>query len=115
MTPVCLCIVVSCFPLFDMCLLVRARLISGFAAILQEIVARFQRDAGIPVCLLSSQVGGLGLTLTAANRVIVADPAWNPATDNQAVDRSPFPFPGACAHVPTHFRLDAITTARIVV
>eukprot|EP00208_Stichococcus_sp_RCC1054_P008990 CAMPEP_0206151388 /NCGR_PEP_ID=MMETSP1473-20131121/38795_1 /ASSEMBLY_ACC=CAM_ASM_001109 /TAXON_ID=1461547 /ORGANISM="Stichococcus sp, Strain RCC1054" /LENGTH=1241 /DNA_ID=CAMNT_0053548933 /DNA_START=394 /DNA_END=4120 /DNA_ORIENTATION=+ len=53
-----------------------------------EIVARFQRDAGIPVCLLSSQVGGLGLTLTAANRVIVADPAWNPATDNQAVDRA---------------------------
>lgn len=53
----------------------------------QEIVARFQRDASIPVCLLSSQVGGLGLTLTAADRVVVADPAWNPATDNQAVDR----------------------------
>ncbi len=50
-------------------------------------MARFQRDAGVPVCLLSSQVGGLGLTLTAADRVIVADPAWNPATDNQAVDR----------------------------
>lgn len=34
------------------------------------------------------QVGGLGLTITAADRVIIADPAWNPATDNQSVDRA---------------------------
>ncbi len=34
------------------------------------------------------QVGGLGLTLTAADRVIIVDPAWNPATDNQSVDRA---------------------------
>lgn len=26
------------------------------------------------------QVGGLGLTLTAADRVIILDPAWNPST-----------------------------------
>lgn len=35
-----------------------------------------------------AQVGGLGLTITAADRVIIADPAWNPATDNQSVDRA---------------------------
>ena len=48
---------------------------------------RFQATATIPVFLLTSQVGGLGLTLTAADRVIVVDPSWNPSTDNQAVDR----------------------------
>eukprot|EP00955_Chlamydomonas_euryale_P030470 320766-Chlamydomonas_euryale.AAC.1 len=37
---------------------------------------------------LHAQVGGLGLTLTAADRVVIVDPAWNPATDNQAVDRA---------------------------
>ena len=34
------------------------------------------------------QVGGLGLTLTAADRVIVVDPAWNPSVDSQSVDRA---------------------------
>lgn len=34
-------------------------------------VERFQRDADIPVFLLSSAVGSLGLTLTAADRVIM--------------------------------------------
>jgi Helicase conserved C-terminal domain len=54
----------------------------------QAIVARFQRDGSIPICLLTSQVGGLGLTLTAADRVILVDPSWNPAADNQSVDRA---------------------------
>ena len=39
-------------------------------------------------CRSSAQVGGLGLTITEADRVIIVDPAWNPATDNQAVDRA---------------------------
>lgn len=34
------------------------------------------------------QVGGVGLTITAANRVVIVDPSWNPATDAQAVDRA---------------------------
>jgi hypothetical protein len=36
--------------------------------------------------LLTSQVGGVGLTLTAANRVVILDPSWT-NIDNQAVDR----------------------------
>ncbi|KAK1653755.1 hypothetical protein QYE76_071560 [Lolium multiflorum] len=36
----------------------------------------------------TTQVGGLGVTLTKAARVIVVDPAWNPITDNQSVDRA---------------------------
>ena len=53
----------------------------------QDLVSKFQTRDDIPVFLLTSQVGGLGLTLTAADRVIVVDPAWNPSTDNQSVDR----------------------------
>ncbi|XP_076946874.1 protein CHROMATIN REMODELING 24-like [Bidens hawaiensis] len=53
-----------------------------------KIVNDFQEGVGAPVFLLTSQVGGLGLTLTKADRVIVADPAWNPSTDNQSVDRA---------------------------
>ncbi|KAL4427704.1 hypothetical protein ABPG75_001793 [Micractinium tetrahymenae] len=51
-------------------------------------VRHFQTSSSIPIFLLTSQVGGLGLTLTAADRVIILDPAWNPSTDNQSVDRA---------------------------
>uniref|UniRef100_A0A383VXK8 Uncharacterized protein n=1 Tax=Tetradesmus obliquus TaxID=3088 RepID=A0A383VXK8_TETOB len=55
----------------------------------QVEVERFQAaGSSIPVFLLTTQVGGLGLTLTAANRVVIVDPSWNPATDNQSVDRA---------------------------
>ncbi|KAK4738113.1 hypothetical protein R3W88_001810 [Solanum pinnatisectum] len=53
-----------------------------------KIVNEFQEGHGAPIFLLTSQVGGLGLTLTRADRVIVVDPAWNPSTDNQSVDRA---------------------------
>ena len=51
-------------------------------------VERFQSDPSIKLALLTSQVGGLGLTLTAADRVVIYDPAWNPAADSQSVDRA---------------------------
>ncbi|GAX75462.1 hypothetical protein CEUSTIGMA_g2905.t1 [Chlamydomonas eustigma] len=55
----------------------------------QAEVRKFQAPgSNIPVFLLTSQVGGLGLTLTAADRVIIVDPNWNPAIDNQSVDRA---------------------------
>lgn len=53
-----------------------------------KIVNDFQEGHGASIFLLTSQVGGLGLTLTKADRVIVVDPAWNPSTDNQSVDRA---------------------------
>lgn len=55
---------------------------------MQELVDTFQMQEDIPVFLLTSQVGGLGLTLTAADRVVILDPAWNPSLDNQSVDRA---------------------------
>ncbi|XP_066213359.1 DNA excision repair protein ERCC-6-like isoform X1 [Saccopteryx leptura] len=48
----------------------------------------FQQNKDYSVFLLTTQVGGVGLTLTAATRVVIFDPSWNPATDAQAVDRA---------------------------
>jgi SNF2 family DNA or RNA helicase len=45
---------------------------------LKKTFQDFQEGNGAPIFLLTSQVGGLGLTLTKADRVIVVDPAWNP-------------------------------------
>ncbi|CAH8494429.1 unnamed protein product [Dicrocoelium dendriticum] len=53
-----------------------------------QVIRLFERDTSYTVMLLTTQVGGVGLTLTAANRVILLDPSWNPATDAQAVDRA---------------------------
>lgn len=52
-------------------------------------VRKFQQQRDRFHCmLLTTGVGGVGLNLTSADRVIVVDPAWNPATDAQAVDRA---------------------------
>lgn len=51
-------------------------------------VARFMSPAGAPVFLCSLKAGGVGLTLTAADYVILYDPWWNPAVERQAVDRT---------------------------
>ncbi|CBZ23007.1 putative DNA excision/repair protein SNF2 [Leishmania mexicana MHOM/GT/2001/U1103] len=50
-------------------------------------VERFNKDAGVWVCLLTTQVGGVGLTFNAASAVVLLDPSWNPSADAQAVDR----------------------------
>ena len=47
----------------------------------------FNTDPNIFCFLLTSQVAGVGLNLVGANRAIVLDPDWNPANDNQAIDR----------------------------
>jgi len=53
-----------------------------------EVVERFQSDQGAPVLLLSLKAGGVGLTLTAADHILLCDPWWNPATEDQAADRA---------------------------
>ncbi|XP_069049062.1 DNA excision repair protein ERCC-6-like [Lepisosteus oculatus] len=52
------------------------------------LITAFQNRSEYSIFLLTSQVGGLGFNLTAANRVVIVDPSWNPATDSQAVDRA---------------------------
>ncbi|EJU00143.1 hypothetical protein DACRYDRAFT_17168 [Dacryopinax primogenitus] len=44
-------------------------------------------DPACEVLLVSLRAGGVGLNLTAAQRVYLMDPYWNPAVENQAVDR----------------------------
>ena len=51
-------------------------------------VQKFQTDSQYSCMLLTTKVGGYGLNLTSADRVIILDPAWNPAVDMQAVDRA---------------------------
>ncbi|KAI0270605.1 P-loop containing nucleoside triphosphate hydrolase protein [Gloeopeniophorella convolvens] len=52
------------------------------------LIDRFQNEKDIFVFLISTLAGGTGLNLTAANKVVVFDPNWNPAHDLQAMDRA---------------------------
>ncbi|XP_050166743.1 DNA excision repair protein ERCC-6-like [Myiozetetes cayanensis] len=54
----------------------------------EKRINAFQSNTNYSVFLLTTQVGGVGITLTAASRVVIFDPSWNPATDAQAVDRA---------------------------
>ncbi len=53
-----------------------------------EIVKAFQSEHGPKVIVVSLKAGGTGITLTQADTVIFADPWWNPAVEDQAVDRA---------------------------
>ena len=52
------------------------------------LVASFQAAEGAAVFLISLRAGGFGLNLTAASYVVLFDPWWNPAVENQAIDRT---------------------------
>jgi SNF2 family DNA or RNA helicase len=54
----------------------------------QPVIERFNSDPEVRVFLISLKAGGLGLNLTAADTVVIYDPWWNPAVENQAVDRA---------------------------
>lgn len=54
----------------------------------QAAVDRFQQDPEVRVFLLSLKAGGVGLNLTAASYVYLVDPWWNPAVEDQAIDRA---------------------------
>ena len=51
-------------------------------------VQKFQEDPDIRVFLISLKAGGVGLNLTAADYVYIVDPWWNPAVEQQAIDRT---------------------------
>lgn len=53
-----------------------------------ELVDRFNDTPDIFLFLLTTKVGGLGINLTGANRIILFDPDWNPASDSQARERA---------------------------
>ncbi len=53
-----------------------------------EKVTHFQNNEDIRVFLISLKAGGVGLNLTKADYIYLVDPWWNPAAENQAIDRS---------------------------
>ena len=53
-----------------------------------DLVREFQATEGAAVFLISLKAGGFGLNLTAASYVVLFDPWWNPAVENQAIDRT---------------------------
>ncbi|WP_227496931.1 DEAD/DEAH box helicase [Planctomonas psychrotolerans] len=52
-----------------------------------EVIDAFKGGTA-PVFLISLKAGGFGLNLTEADYVFLLDPWWNPATEEQAVDRT---------------------------
>ncbi|RFM30260.1 DEAD/DEAH box helicase [Deminuibacter soli] len=54
----------------------------------EKAIQRFQHDDNCRVFLISLKAGGVGLNLTAADYVYIVDPWWNPAVEQQAIDRT---------------------------
>ncbi|XP_057198698.1 DNA excision repair protein ERCC-6 isoform X2 [Triplophysa rosa] len=54
----------------------------------QPLITQYNQNKDIFVFLLTTRVGGLGVNLTGANRVVIYDPDWNPSTDTQARERA---------------------------
>ncbi|HBV14301.1 DEAD/DEAH box helicase [Chryseobacterium carnipullorum] len=53
-----------------------------------KAVKNFQENEEVRVFLISLKAGGVGLNLTQADYIYLVDPWWNPAAENQAIDRS---------------------------
>jgi SNF2 family DNA or RNA helicase len=53
-----------------------------------EVVKEFQTNSEIKLFLISIKAGGVGLNLTEADYVFILDPWWNPAVEQQAIDRT---------------------------
>ena len=58
--------------------------------VVRAIAARVKafQNGDDPLFLISLKAGGVGLNLTAADYVIILDPWWNPAAEDQAADRA---------------------------
>ena len=53
-----------------------------------KLVNEFNNNTSVYLFLLTTKVGGLGLNLIGANKIIIFDPDWNPTSDLQARERS---------------------------
>lgn len=54
----------------------------------KEQVEKFQENENVKAFLISLKAGGVGLNLTMADYVYIVDPWWNPAAEQQAIDRA---------------------------
>ncbi|MEJ7780421.1 MAG: DEAD/DEAH box helicase [Daejeonella sp.] len=62
--------------------------LDGATAKRGEVVREFQANKDIKLFLISIKAGGVGLNLTEADYVFILDPWWNPAVEQQAIDRT---------------------------
>lgn len=67
---------------------IRYEYLTGQTRNRKQVVESFQQNEEIPVFLISLKAGGVGLNLTEADYVYLVDPWWNPAVENQAIDRA---------------------------
>ncbi|MGJ1198357.1 DEAD/DEAH box helicase [Sphingobacterium spiritivorum] len=65
-----------------------ASMLTGKTKNREQVVHNFQEQEDNRVFLISLKAGGTGLNLTAASLVYLVDPWWNPAVENQAIDRA---------------------------
>ena len=54
----------------------------------KQIIDEFNKNRDIKVFLVSLKSGGTALNLTGADYVVILDPWWNPAVEQQAIDRA---------------------------
>ena len=66
---------------------IRYSVLTGETLDRKGAIETFQGGA-TDVFLVSLKAGGVGLNLTAADTVIIFDPWWNPAVEQQAIDRA---------------------------
>ncbi len=62
-------------------------MLTGATTDRQKPVAAFQSQEGAAIMLISLRAGGTGITLHAADYLFLMDPWWNPAVEDQAIDR----------------------------
>jgi len=53
-----------------------------------DVLRQFREDPSVDILMLTTKVGGLGLSLTTADTVIFVEHDWNPQVDLQAMDRA---------------------------
>ncbi len=63
-------------------------LLTGESTNREKIVRAFQDNPSCRIFLISLKAGGVGLNLTAADYVFILDPWWNPASEEQAINRA---------------------------
>ena len=66
---------------------IRYSVLTGETTDRKRAIDGFQGGAS-DVFLISLKAGGVGLNLTAADTVIIFDPWWDPAVEEQAIDRA---------------------------
>lgn len=54
----------------------------------EKVIETFQENEDNRIFLISLKAGGVGLNLTQADYVFITDPWWNPAAENQAINRA---------------------------